>query len=336
MGSAASRFSRALTAELYPTSTYRHNSGGEPTAIPELTWEGLRGFHAAHYHPSNARFFSYGDLPLAETLAQAQAAALSRFEPLPAATLQAAQVTDEVRFDRPRRASITVPADPVVADPAKQHCVSVAWLLLNQATEADPFENFALAVASNLMLAGPQAAFYEPLIATGLGSGFAPGTGYGSDKKESSFAVGLKNVSAEATAEVEAAIDGTLRRLARDGFPRAHVDAVVHQIELDEREVSPSFGLGVGVSCMSSWLHGGDALRPLRTAEMAARLSARLDAEPDTFWQRLIATHLLDNPHRVTLVAAADAAYDAALQAVLLATCYSLLATYYLRFTTYC
>ena len=41
MGSAAARFTRALTAQLYPTSTYQHNSGGEPTAIPALTWEGL-------------------------------------------------------------------------------------------------------------------------------------------------------------------------------------------------------------------------------------------------------------------------------------------------------
>ena len=56
---------------------------------------------------------------------------------------------------------------------------------------------------------------------------------------------------------MEAAIDTTLRRLARDGFPRAQVEAVVHQIELDDREVSPSFGIGVGISCMSSWLHGG-------------------------------------------------------------------------------
>ena len=102
---------------------------------------------------------------------------------------------------------------------------------------------------------------------------------------------------------MEAAIDATLRRLAHEGFPRAQVDAVVHQIELDEREVSPSFGVGVGISCMSSWLHGGSPLRPLRTAEMATRLSARLDAEPHSFWQGLIQRHLLDNPHRVTLVA---------------------------------
>ena len=83
MGSMGARFSRALASELYPTSTYHHNSGGEPTAIPELTWEGLRQFHAAHYHPSNARFFTYGDLPLDETLRHAQARAAVADAPRP-------------------------------------------------------------------------------------------------------------------------------------------------------------------------------------------------------------------------------------------------------------
>lgn len=58
MGSQSARFGRALGAALFPTSTYHHNSGGDPVAIPDLTWEQLRRFHATHYHPSNARFFT--------------------------------------------------------------------------------------------------------------------------------------------------------------------------------------------------------------------------------------------------------------------------------------
>ena len=34
------------------------------------------------------------------------------------------------------------------------------------------------------------------LYTDGLGAGFAPGTGYGSDKKETAFAVGLKRLDA--------------------------------------------------------------------------------------------------------------------------------------------
>ena len=55
--------------------------------------------------------------------------------------LQAAQVGDELRFKAPRRAAISVPADPVVQDPAKQSHVSVAWLLLNPDPNPNPNPN---------------------------------------------------------------------------------------------------------------------------------------------------------------------------------------------------
>lgn len=44
--------------ELYPGTTYEHVSGGDPDAITDLSWEGLKAFHAKHYHPSNCRFYS--------------------------------------------------------------------------------------------------------------------------------------------------------------------------------------------------------------------------------------------------------------------------------------
>ena len=56
------------------------------------------------------------------------------------------------------------------------------------------------------------------------------GSGYDSSKRESSFAVGLKNVAEHDVAEVEARVHATMATLALDGFPREHVDAVVHQV----------------------------------------------------------------------------------------------------------
>lgn len=41
MSSSDSQFSRALSKYVYPTSTYHHNSGGDPVNIPELTHQGL-------------------------------------------------------------------------------------------------------------------------------------------------------------------------------------------------------------------------------------------------------------------------------------------------------
>ena len=41
MSSAESQFSRSLSSEVYPTSTYHHNSGGDPKNIPELSHKQL-------------------------------------------------------------------------------------------------------------------------------------------------------------------------------------------------------------------------------------------------------------------------------------------------------
>ena len=69
-------------------------------------------------------------------------------------------------------------------------------------------DNFALTVASDLLLSGPQAYFHESLLESGLGSGFAPGTGYSGSRRETSFAVGLKSVADADVEEVEKRVVG--------------------------------------------------------------------------------------------------------------------------------
>ena len=60
---------RSLLNALYPDTTYQHNSGGEPAEIPDADPCPAPAFHQRHYHPSNAFFYTYGNLPLKEHLA---------------------------------------------------------------------------------------------------------------------------------------------------------------------------------------------------------------------------------------------------------------------------
>ena len=57
---------QALTRNLFPDLTYRHNSGGEPEDITSLTHDYLKGFHQKFYHPSNATYFTWGDIDAKE------------------------------------------------------------------------------------------------------------------------------------------------------------------------------------------------------------------------------------------------------------------------------
>ena len=60
MSDPSSLLTQRLDKHLYPTTTYRHNSGGEPADIPTLSRQQLRDFHARYYHPSNSWFFLSG------------------------------------------------------------------------------------------------------------------------------------------------------------------------------------------------------------------------------------------------------------------------------------
>ena len=48
---------------LFPDMTYGLDSGGNPEVIPQLTYKAFKSFHESHYHPSNTRFFFWGDDP---------------------------------------------------------------------------------------------------------------------------------------------------------------------------------------------------------------------------------------------------------------------------------
>ena len=56
-----SLLAHASQAALFPDTLYSLDSGGDPEVIPELDHDGFVAFHQAHYHPSNARIFFYGD-----------------------------------------------------------------------------------------------------------------------------------------------------------------------------------------------------------------------------------------------------------------------------------
>jgi Zn-dependent M16 (insulinase) family peptidase len=60
MSDAGSLYFEEFQKNMYRNTIYGCNSGGNPLDIPSLTFDGLKNFHKEHYHPSNAKIFTYG------------------------------------------------------------------------------------------------------------------------------------------------------------------------------------------------------------------------------------------------------------------------------------
>lgn len=318
MSSPISALWQALGETLYPTTTYHYNSGGEPSDIPDLTWEQLKAFHAEHYHPSNAVFITYGDLPADEHQRYFEEQALHRFDYLDTAHLQ---IPDEQRYTAPLTRETTYALEGEEDTRNKTHIV-LAWLL---GRSNDLRERMNAHLLSGVLLDNSASPLRHALETCGLGTAPSPLCGTDSDLREMNFSCGLEGSNPEQAEAVEALILQVLEHVAEQGVPQEQVESVLHQIELSQREITGDrfpYGLRLMLNALSPALHGGDAVAALDLDAPLAQL--REDIQDPEFIKNLVRRLLLDNPHRVRLVmqpdkdlaAQRDAAEKAALQAM--------------------
>uniref|UniRef100_A0A3Q3EXS1 Presequence protease, mitochondrial n=1 Tax=Labrus bergylta TaxID=56723 RepID=A0A3Q3EXS1_9LABR len=285
-------YAQHLQNKLYPDHTYSVVSGGEPLAIPDLTWEQLKQFHATHYHPSNARFFTYGDLPLEQHLKQIEEEALSKFERINPNT----EVPPQPHWSSPREDHVTCSPDALAPDPARQNTLCVSYLL---GDITDTFEGFTLSLLSSLMISGPNSPFYKALIEPNIGTDFSSVVGYDGSTKEASFSIGLQGMAEEDTERVKQIISQTINDIIESGFEEERIDALLHKIEIQMKHQSTNFGLSLASYIASSWNHDGDPVELLFSVSFVFFLFLFKSPLPP----------LQENTHRLTLSMSPDEVY---------------------------
>lgn len=299
MSSVPSTLWHTLSKYLFPETTYHYNSGGDPEAIPDLSYEQLLAFYRTHYHPSNSIFMTFGDIPAHQHQARFEELALNRFEAL---DMQIG-VADEKRYHAPVRVeesyAWTEPGE--IGD--KTHIV-MGWLLGKSTHLEDLFEAQLLA---SVLLDNSSSVLTHALETTELGSAPSPLCGMESSQLELVFVCGLEGSRPEHREAVEQLILGVLADVAENGVPQDQVDAVLHQLELQQREIGGDhypYGLQLAMTALTAATHRGDPIALLDVEPALARLR-EATRDPD-YIKRLARKLLLDNTHRVTLVMTPD------------------------------
>ncbi|XP_063778219.1 presequence protease, mitochondrial [Pseudophryne corroboree] len=294
-------FAEQLQNKLLPDHTYAVVSGGEPLHIPDLTWEQLRHFHATHYHPSNARFFTYGNLPLELHLKQIHEDALSKFD----CTNPQTAVPAQQHWETPREYHITCGVDTFASDPAKQTMVCISFLL---SEITDSFESFTLSLLSSLLVDGPNSSFYKALIESKLGTDFSPDSGFNNNTRDTYFSIGLQGISKDDVHNVKEIVAKTIDEVIAKGFEPERIEALLHKLEIQMKHQSTAFGLSLASYIASCWNHDGDPADMLKIGDKITRFRQCLKDNP-TFLQEKVKQYFKDNLHRVTLTMSPDEEY---------------------------
>jgi Zn-dependent M16 (insulinase) family peptidase len=288
-----------LCEHLFPTSTYHYNSGGDPKHIPDLSYEQLQAFYRSHYHPSNAIFMTFGDIAASEHQLVFEENALRHFGKLP----ERIQVQPEQRLSQPLRVRDSYVYDENDATDHKTHLV-IGWMLgessdLKQLLEAQ--------LLSSVLLDNSASPLQHALETTDLGRSPSPLCGLEDSMRELVFCCGLEGSNAEHADALEVLVLDIIAQVASDGVSQERLEAVLHQLELHQREITGDgypYGLQLILQALGCATHYSDPIAVLNLEPVIADLRQQIQ-DPD-YIRRLARRLLLDNPHRVTLVMTPD------------------------------
>lgn len=288
----------AVGAALFPDTAYAFESGGDPRAIPELTYEEFLDTHARHYNLANSYLTLYGDFAdvrrelaflderylsqenaagrriAAERAVGASPAALA---PNPLA-MQEPTVCDYKRVEMQ-----TTPENALVG----------MGYVIGQAL--DTFRTVAADVLFDAILGSNEAPVKKAIIAAGLGGNV---TSYTSSACQQPYElIILQNARPQAAQEFRNVIEDTCRDLVEHGVPRDRLEAVISSNEyaLRQRDYGMSDGVVLACEALSTWLYDDDAATDaLKYADTYAALREALDGP---FFEDLLRELVLESNH---------------------------------------
>ena len=268
------------------------NSGGDPEKMTDLSYEQLVDFSRKHYHPSNARIFSYGNLPLSERLPVVDEQ-LSKFDRIPVRHESKAPI----EIDKgPVSFKVNGPLD-TMQSPDRQAKSSLTWL---GCESSDIIESFSVSIMMSLLMSGYGSPLYS-LIESGMGTNFSPNSGYDSSTRIGNLTIGLDGVKAEDTSSLRETVQALLRERAHEAFLPHKVEGIMHQLEIALKHKTAAFGVGLLEKTLPGWHNGVDPMEALSWNAVVDAFKQRL--QKDEFLESLVEKYLLnDNSMQFTMV----------------------------------
>ena len=305
MSSPTDQLWHGMSKHLFEETTYHHNSGGDPEKIIDLTHSDLVAFHQKHYHPSNATFFTFGNVAIEEVHEHLEKNVFQKFMPATEKLIiQPAKI-----FSKPIYASGTY--QPLPGD-EKNHHVVMSWLLGNS---HDPFNLLEKYFLSNILLDNSASPLRKALEHSHIGKSPSPFLGIEPSNKEIVFMAGLEGVDENRAMDVEELIVSTLEKLVSSGVHQDLISASLHQLEIGQREISGGgmpYGLQLMLGCMNACIHYDNPIAMLDVDSNFKNLKDQIAR--DGYMEELISSNLLKNSHRLTYELKPDQKFNQSLE----------------------
>lgn len=287
----------AVNAALYPNTAYAHESGGDPRAIPALTYEQFLDTHARHYNPSNSYITLYGDLDVDRALAflderyLSQPSAVSRRMDAAVATGEDPSTLAPNPLDV--QAPVTCEYKRVEMATTPENALVGLGLVLGSAL--DRKRTIAADILFEALLGSNEAPVKKAILAAGLGGNVVSYTA--AECLQPYELIMLQNAQPGVARELRRVFQDACRDLCEHGVPRERLEAIISSNEYDLRQRDYGIADGVAIACdaLSTWLYDDDAATlALKYGPVYEELRGELDG---SYFEDLLRELVLENNH---------------------------------------
>ena len=287
----------AVNAALYPDTAYAHESGGDPRAIPALTYEQFLDTHARHYNPSNSYITLYGDLDVDRALAFLDERYLS--QPSAASRRMDAAVAagEDPSTLAPNPLGVQTPVTceykRVEMATTPENALVGLGLVLGSAL--DRKRTIAADILFEALLGSNEAPVKKAILAAGLGGNVVSYTA--AESLQPYELIMLQNAQPGVARELRRMFQNACRDLCEHGVPRERLEAIISSNEYDLRQRDYGIADGVAIACdaLSTWLYDDDAATlALKYGPVYEELRSELDG---SYFEDLLRELVLQNDH---------------------------------------
>ena len=280
---------REITNILFPDTTYSNESGGDPEAIPYLTYEQFLDFHRKYYHPSNSYIYLYGNMDMAEKLEYLDSAYLSHFDRI--------TVDSEIGVQAPFQACAEAGRYYPITDsePEEDNTYLTYNMVVGDSLDRERY--IAFQILDYALCSAPGAPLKQALLDRGIGKDIY--SYYESGIRQSYFTIVAKNANLDRKTEFVTCIEETLTGLSRQGIDKKALRAGLNFYEFRYREAdfgSYPAGLMYGLQVMDSWLY--DESKPFIHIEAGETYKNLREKAETSYFEELIRECMLENTHK--------------------------------------
>lgn len=220
------RLMQQISKSLYPDTSYKYCSGGNPEAIGNLSYEEFLDFYDTYYHPSNCCLYLYGDMDFEERLDYLDKEYLSKYEKKDVDSSLKLQPS----YHKMKGTTGKYPAES--DDDAQTY---FAYSIALPACH-DALTYMSMRVIDYILFSSNGAILYQAFTDSGIGESCWGEFHFA--QKQPSYSIICMNARTEEEERFLGLITDTLKEIVKNGIDKDMLNAAIHHLEFVYREAN--------------------------------------------------------------------------------------------------